>query len=180
MRARLAERTVPPMDNEAAPAATPLVLHREPVRAEWLDYNEHMNVAYYVLVFDHATDAMCNHIGIGHDYMRDTGGSIFILESHVSYLREVVRDDLLRFATHIFDYDSKRIHFAHEMYHDEAGYLAATNELMMLHVDLNTRRTAPMPDAVLEKLATLKAGHATLARPTGLSRAMGLTAGKNQ
>ena len=167
------------MDQDAAPAA-PLVLHREPVRAEWLDYNEHMNVAYYVLAFDHASDAMCDHIGIGHDYMRETGGSIFILESHVSYLREVVRDDPLRFATYIFDHDAKRIHFAHEMYHDGENYLAATNELMMLHVDLNTRRTAPMPDPVLEKLAALKASHAALPRPAGLSRTMGLTAGRGQ
>ena len=167
------------MDNEAAPVAAPLVLHREPVRAEWLDYNEHMNVAYYVLAFDHATDAMCDHIGIGHDYMRETGGSIFILESHVSYLREVVRDDPLRFATYIFDHDAKRIHFAHEMYHDGEDYLAATNELMMLHVDLNTRRTAPMPDAVLEMLTGLKTAHAALPRPAGLSRTMGLGAGKN-
>lgn len=166
------------MDQEPAPA--PLVLHREPVRAEWLDYNEHMNVAFYVLAFDHATDAMCDHIGIGHDYMRETGGSIFILESHVSYLQEVVRDDPLRFATHVFDFDEKRIHFAHEMYHDEQGYLAATNELMMLHVNLKTRRTAPMPDPVLAALATLKSAHAGLPRPAGLSRNMGLRAGKNQ
>lgn len=168
------------MDNDPAQAPGPLVLHREPVRAEWLDYNEHMNVAYYVLAFDHASDALCDHIGLGHDYMRATGGSIFILESHVSYLREVVRDDPLRFATHVFDHDAKRIHFAHEMYHDQDGYLAATNELMMLHVDLNTRRTAPMPDPVLEKLAALKVAHAALTRPAGLSRAMSLSAGKNQ
>ena len=160
--------------------AAPLDLHREAVRSEWIDYNGHMNVAYYVLAFDHASDAMCDHIGIGHDYMRETGGSIFILESHVSYLREVVRDDPLRFATYIFDHDAKRIHFAHEMYHDGENYLAATNELMMLHVDLNTRRTAPMPDPVLEKLAALKASHAALPRPAGLSRTMGLTAGRGQ
>ena len=168
------------MDNDAAQSLSPLVLHREPVRAEWLDYNEHMNVAYYVLAFDHATDAMCDHIGLGYDYMKATSGSIFILESHVSYLREVVRDDPLRFATYVFDYDAKRIHFAHEMFHDAQDYLAATNELMMLHVDLNTRRTAPMPDPVLDNLAALKAAHAALPRPAGLSRTMSLAAGKNQ
>lgn len=155
--------------------AAPLNLHRERVLPEWLDYNEHMNVAYYVLAFDHATDAFANHIGIGWDHTKTTRGSIFIVEAHIAYLREVLKGDPLRFATHVLDFDEKRIHFAHEMYQDDAGYLSATNDLMMLHVDLDQRRAVPMPKTVLDSLFELRARHAALPRPKGLSRAMGLS-----
>ena len=155
--------------------AAPLSLHRERVLPEWLDYNEHMNVAYYVLAFDHATDAFADHIGIGWDHTKTIRGSIFIVEAHIAYLREVFKDDPLRFATHVLDFDERRIHFAHEMYQDEAHYLAATNELMMLHVDLDTRRAVAMPAPVLERLADLRARHTQLPRPNGLSRPMGLS-----
>ena len=163
-----------PLLADDSPVATPLVLHREPVRAEWLDYNGHMNVAYYVLAFDHASDAFSDHIGLGHAYMRETGGSIFILEAHVSYLREVLLDAPLRFETHLIGFDDKRIHFAHAMYHDAEGYHAATNELMLLHVDLDARRAAPMPEDVRARLARIREAHAGLAPPPGLSRRMGL------
>ena len=156
------------------PDAAPLVLHREAVRAEWLDVNDHMNVAFYVLAFDHATDAFMAHIGLGPEHMRETGGSIFVLEAHVSYLREVVGGDPLRFATHLIGFDEKRIHYAHAMFHDARGYHAATNELMLLHVDLNRRRAAPMPASVLERLAAIRRAHAEVALPPGLSREIGL------
>ena len=159
-------------------SVAPLVLHRETVKKEWLDYNQHMNVAYYVLAFDHASDALADHIGIGWDHTRGTGGSIFILEVHIAYLREVVLDDPLRFDTHVLDFDAKRIHFAHAMFHDTDGYHAATAEQMLLHVDLETRRATPMPEATRAALAALKAAHRALPPPLGLSRAMGLAAGR--
>ena len=165
------------MNDDAAKG--PLNLHRERVLPEWLDYNEHMNVAYYVLAFDHASDAFADHIGIGWDHTKTTRGSIFIVEAHIAYLREVVKDDPLRFATHVLDFDEKRIHFAHEMHQDDAGYHAATNDLMMLHVDLDLRRAVPMPDTVLDRLSEIHTRHATLSRPKGLSRAMGLSPPKS-
>jgi len=155
--------------------AAPLAIHRETVRPEWIDYNGHLNVAYYLLAFDHATDALLDLIGLGHDHVRQHGGSIFILETHVSYHREVVAGDPLVFTTQLFDFDAKRIHHAHRMHHAEAGYLAATNELMLLHVDLASRRGAPMPAAAIERLGRIRAAHAGLARPQGLSRVIGLT-----
>ena len=157
-----------------AAAAAPLVLHREKVRPEWLDYNSHMNVAYYMLAFDHANDAFMDHIGLGIDHTKRSGGSIFILEAHVAYLREVVENDPMRFATHLIGFDEKRIHHAHAMFHDTEGYHAATNELVLLHVDLEKRRAAPMPAPVLERLADIARAHADLAPPPGLSRKIGL------
>ena len=162
------------MNRGAAPPEAPLFLHREKVRAEWLDYNAHMNVAFYLLAFDHATDAFMDHIGLGRAHVDASGGSVFVLEAHIAYLREVVGGDPLRFATHLIDFDEKRIHYAHAMFHDAENYHAATNELVLLHVDLAKRRAAPMPAAALARLAEIRRAHAAVAPPPGLSRAMGL------
>jgi acyl-CoA thioester hydrolase len=143
----------------------PLELFREKVRAEWIDYNGHMNVAYYVLAFDHATDAFLDYIGLDDSHRDENGGSTFAVESHVSYLREVRDGDPLRFTTQLLGYDAKRLHYFHRMYHADQGFLAATNELLSLYVDLKTRRVAAMPQAIQALLAKLMAAHAGLPRP---------------
>jgi len=162
------------MPTRSLERTAPLVLHREPVQRAWIDYNDHLNMAYYMLIFDHGTDALFDHLGLGWDHVREDGGTTFTLEAHITYLREVALDDVVRIETRILDFDEKRIHYVHAMFHDREGYLAAVNELMTLHVDLASRRTAPMPDASLALLAGYKAAHAGLARPEGMSRTMGL------
>ena len=156
------------------PIPAPLSLHREKVRQEWIDYNGHLNMGFYLLAFDHATDALLDHIGLGEEYASNSDGTTFSLEAHVSYLAEVRHDDLLRFETYVFDFDEKRIHYAHAMYHDGEDYLAATNELVTLHVNRLKRRGAPMPSFALEVLSLIKTAHRTLEKPPGLSRHMGL------
>jgi acyl-CoA thioester hydrolase len=154
-----------------------LELHRDRVRPEWIDYNGHMNVAYYVLAFDHATDAFLDYLGMGEAYRHDQNASVFTAEAHVTYERELRHGDPLRFQTQLLGYDRKRVHYFHTMYHDQDGYLAATNELMILHVDMAARRVAPMPDAALGVLASLNDRHETLPRPSQVGRVMGLAAG---
>jgi len=154
-----------------------LELHRDRVHPEWIDYNGHMNVAYYVLAFDHATDAFLDYLGMGEAYRHSQDASVFTAEAHVTYERELGEGDSLRFQTQLLGYDRKRIHYFHTMYHDEDGYLAATNELMILHVDMTARRVAPMPDAVLDALASLNDRHETVPRPPQVGRVMGLAAG---
>ena len=151
-----------------------LELHREPVRSEWIDYNGHMNVAYYVLAFDHATDAFLDHLGMDEAYRRETGGSTFTAESYVTYQREVHEGDPLRFTTQLIGYDSKRVHYFHSMHHETEGYLAATNELLSLHVDLNQRRVSEMPAKILENLAAIEALQASLPLPEEAGRSVAL------
>ena len=162
------------MNGNGPPGEAPLVLHREPVRAEWLDYNGHMNVAFYMLAFDHATDAFMDRVGLGRAHAEATGGSVFVLEAHIAYLREVLRGEPLRFATHLLGFDKRRIHCAHTMFHDTENYHAATNELMLLHVDLGRRRSSSMPAPALARLAEIGRAHAECALPPGLSRKIGL------
>ncbi len=155
----------------------PLSLHEEPVRPEWVDFNGHMNLAYYLLAFDHATDKFLHHLGLGEAYMRATGRSIFVLEAHVVYRREMQADDPMRFTTQLLGHDAKRIQFIHHMYHAREGYLSAANEIMALHVDLGTRRSAPMPAVVIDTLARLLAQHRRLPRPPEAGRVITLDRG---
>ena len=122
----------------------PLALHEETVRPEWIDYNGHMNVAFYILAFDHATDAMLEFLELTHDYKTKANTTTFVADMNVTYVQEVHEGDPLRFTTRILNCDEKRIHFWHEMYHATEGYLAATNELLSLHIDLTNRRVGPM------------------------------------
>src|SRR5512134_2898240 len=146
------------------------------VRPEWIDNNGHMNMGYYVVVFDLATDEWMRLIGLDAAHRRAREVTTFCLEAHVTYHREVREGDPLRFTTRLLAHDAKRIHYIHEMFHGEAGYLAATNELMSLHVSQTTRRGAPMTPAILARLAALQRAHDRLPRPAQVGRVMGLAA----
>ncbi len=92
------------------------------------------------------------------------------------YLRELREGAPLRFTTRLLGFDSKRIHYYHEMYHEAGGYLAATNELMSLHVSLRTRRGTPMAPEMLARMERVLAEHEALPRPAPVGRRLGLDA----
>jgi acyl-CoA thioester hydrolase len=154
--------------------AQPLDLYRGPVQAEWIDYNGHMNVAYYVLVFDQATDLLFSHLDLGGDYRHATNHSVYVAEAHVTYEREVKAGDVLRVTTQLVDADGKRLHFFHTMYHADAGYRAATIELLALHVDLGGPRSVPFPAAQRVAVEALLREHKALVRPPQLGRVIGI------
>ncbi len=140
----------------------------------WIDYNGHLNMAYYSLLFDNGLDHVFDRLGCGADYARSGAGSCFVVETHVSFLGELVVNDPLRITFQLLDADSKRLHYFMEMYHANDGYLAATSEQMSLHVDMATRRSAPFPPDIAARIETLKAQHATLPRPERAGRAIGI------
>ncbi len=155
-------------------AASPLAVHTDIVRPEWIDYNGHMNVAFYVLAFDYATDAFFDHIGLGEGYKNKYNFSTFTLEGHITYDREVLEGDPLAFKTYLLDYDEKRIHYFHEMYHATEGYLAATNELITMHIDMSKRRSAPFAPEMLDRLEAVMQVHKDLPRPEKVGRTIGI------
>ena len=152
----------------------PIETLRETVRAEWTDYNGHMNLAYFVLVFDLATDGFYAGFGLGEEYCRRTNHSTFAVESHTAYLAEVLADTTVRCTTQLLGFDEKRMHYFHRMYREVDGVLAATMELMAVHVDLGTRRVGPMPDDVQDRLGEIFVAHAALERPPQVGRVMRL------
>lgn len=155
---------------------TPFDGYRDVVRSDWIDENGHMNMGYYVVVFDYATDSWLDFIGLSRSYKAAHGVMTFSLESHVTYRRELREGDELRFTTQLLDFDEKRIHYFHQMFHAREGYLAATNELMSLHVSRETRRSTPMAPGILEGLERIRHQHRALPIPRQVGRVMGLKA----
>lgn len=122
------------------------------VKPEWIDANDHMNVAYYVLAFDLGVDALWEELGITSEYIEKSAGSTFAVESHVTYRQELLEGDPYFVTAQILAYDAKRIHQFQRLYHAEKKFLAATGEWMNLHVDLDNRRVSPWPESILAKL----------------------------
>ncbi len=151
---------------------TPFADARDVVRPEWIDYNGHMNVGYYQVVFDFAADVFFDFLGLTQAFRKQHGSTTFALEAHANFLREVKEGDPLRFEARLIDFDAKRIHFYQEMFHGAEGYLAASQESLSSHVSMATRRTSPMPAQLLERLALIKAAHAALPRPWQLGHAI--------
>jgi len=154
--------------------AAPLDRYRDVVRPEWIDHNQHMNMGYYLVVFDYATDEFFAWVGLDGAHRAARAITTFCLEAHVTYHREVRAGDPLRFTTRLLAHDDKRIHYFHAMYHADEGWLAATNELMSLHVSHATRRAAPMAPEVLSRLAAIQRAHDALPPPPQAGRAIGL------
>ncbi len=119
------------------------------VKPEWIDANDHMNVAWYVLAFDLGVDALWEKFGITAEYIESTHGSTFAVESHITYRQELLESDPYLVTGQILAYDEKRIHQFQRLYHADKHYLAATAEWMNLHVNLDSRRVSPWPESVL-------------------------------
>ena len=140
----------------------------------WTDLNGHMNVAYYVLAFDRATDALYDALGIGWGYLERERKSLFTLAMNVDYLREVFAGSRVRIESRLLDHDQKRIHYFHAMRDALDGALAATNELVALHVDMAARRSSPFAPATLNRLAVMQSAQAAQPRPAQAGRTLGL------
>jgi acyl-CoA thioester hydrolase len=148
----------------------PFARYEGEVLPEWIDYNGHMNLAYYTVLFDFATDLLFDELGLGLDYRRVTRMGTFVAETHNLYERELLVGARVRVATQILGCDDKRLHLGHEMFALAGGHRVATQELMFLHVDLEARRVAPFPPALRQRVGAAAAAHALLPRPGWVGR----------
>ncbi|WP_207061485.1 thioesterase family protein [Motiliproteus sp. SC1-56] len=142
------------------------------VKPEWIDYNGHMNVAYYVLAFDQATDAFLENIHMGPDYARETRHSAFVVDMNVTYKRELEAGASLDVTTQLLQSDHKKLRLFHQMFHQREGFLAATNEVLLVHVDLESRRSAPFPPRVGRQIEEIARQHRSLSMPEGAGRVL--------
>jgi acyl-CoA thioester hydrolase len=140
------------------------------VPPEWIDYNGHMMDAYYFLAFTEATEAFLDHVGLGAAYQARTGSGIYTAESHLCFLDSVTEGAVLHYRTRLLAQDARRMHVFHEMW--RAGGLAATCELMFLHV--SGGRVTPMPAEAAALVGELAARHAALPRPDQAGRQIAL------
>ena len=150
----------------------PFTGHTARVRPDWIDENGHMNLAFYVVVFDEATDLLWDAIGLGQPYRQATGNGTFAAESHILYRAELFLGDEASVSTQILGADAKRLHLAHEMRRGLA--LIAQQEIMLLNVSLGTRRVTPFPPSTLAQVLAAAAAHAALPRPDWVGRRLAM------
>ena len=152
----------------------PFDRYRGEVLPEWIDHNGHMNLAYYTVLFDYATDQLFELLDLGLTYRRRTDLGTFVTETHNRYERELLVGDKVRVAIQILSVDDKRLHLAHEMFRLDTGARAATQELLFLHVDLGHRRVCPFPPDLRARVHAAAAAHAHLPRPDWVGRHVGM------
>ena len=152
----------------------PFARYEGAVLPEWIDLNGHMNLAYYTVLFDYATDLLFEAIGIGRKYKDVTEHGTFVVETHNRYERELLVGQNVRVASQIVAADEKRIHLAHEMFRQTDGVRAATQELLFLSIDLARRRVVPFLPAAARCVAAAAAAHAGLPRPDWTGRRIAL------
>ena len=117
-----------------------MILKTEKVIKEYTDYNNHLNVAYYVRIFDIAADVMLDNFNMGGESAKKDKKTTFVAEMHTTYNQEVKLGEEVETHVTYIDHDKKRIHYRLSMFHKEKKYLAATNEVLSLYVDLSRRK----------------------------------------
>ena len=150
--------------------STPFDRYRGSVIVDWVDVNKHMNMAYYLVAFDKATDVLLEQLGLARDYTEHELGMIFVLEAHITYERELCVGDPIRITTQIVNHNAKLMHLFHSMFHGDKGFAVATSEMLLLHVDFKSRRSSQWPNTCAERLEALAAAHRRLPIPPGLGR----------
>jgi acyl-CoA thioester hydrolase len=144
------------------------------VRPEWIDHNGHMNLAYYTVLFDYATDLMFAELDLGLAYRQRTDHGTFVTETHNRYERELLVGERVRVGIQILHADDKRLHLAHAMFRHDTDERAATQELLFLHVNLVERRVTPFPPDLYGRIHAAAAAHAALPRPDWVGRHVGM------
>jgi acyl-CoA thioester hydrolase len=156
--------------------AAPFVSSVMRVEPGWIDYNGHLNMAYYNVLFDRAVDEVYEVLGLGLGYVATTKHSTFTAEVHVRYLRELLVDTPVRVTFQLLGFDRRRMHYFEQLLHAEEGWLSATSENMALNVDTKIKKVAAFPDYVMERLTLMKAAHDKLPTPDGAGRRIAMKA----
>ena len=140
------------------------------IEPQWIDYNGHLNMAYYNVMMDRAIDELWLQLGIGPGYLRERQRSTFTAECHVRYLREIHLGDPVQISVFLLGADEKRLHTFEELRHATEGWLSATSENMTIHIDMTARKTAPFPPDIRARIDAVMQTHASVARPEGTGR----------
>ena len=143
------------------------------VEKDWIDYNGHMNMAYYNVLFDRCTDEAFERLGLGAGYVQERKLTTYTAEIHVCYARELHLGDKVTCTFQILDNDEKRLHVFQELIHLD-GWLAATSEVLTLHVDMAGPKVSPFPPDILARIGKMRAAHASLPVPERAGRSIAI------
>jgi len=121
-----------------------VLLTTKKIIKDWTDYNGHMNLSYYILVFDMGAEVILSKFKMGEHSAKTTKKSTMVVETHTTYKQEVKEGDEVDVFISYFDHDNKRIHYKLEMYDKAKNTLSATTEVLSLYIDLNIRKVAEL------------------------------------
>ncbi len=152
---------------------SPFMSSFQEIDPAWIDYNNHLNMGYYTVIFDRAADEAFEALGFGPGYIAAHNHTTFSAEFHVRYLRELKLGDRVRSSFRLLAHYEKRFHSFQELIHED-GWLAATGEGMTLHVDLSGPRVAPMPPGILDRVSAMAEEHVHLPLPEGVGNRIGM------
>ena len=156
----------------------PFVGLRTEVKEEWIDYNGYLNAGYYFVVFDDSVTDFMAFVGLDRAHRDQHRVTTFSVEGHITFEREMRLGDPIEIRSQLLAWDAKKFHYINFMHHGTEGWLAATNELLSMHISQETRRSAPMAQEVQDRLAAIHAVHAEMPIPPQVGRVMGIGAGR--
>ncbi|MFJ4085698.1 thioesterase family protein [Pseudomonas psychrophila] len=151
-----------------------LTTYSTPILEEWVDYNGHLRDAFYLLIFSYATDALMDRLGLDSQNRETSGHSLFTLEVHLNYLHEVKLGAHVEVRTQLIGHDKKRLHVYHSLHRVGDERALASNEQMLLHVDLTGPRSAPFGEHSLALLQAIEDQQRDLPRPEHVGRVIAL------
>lgn len=160
------------MPSEPKPFDTPVICPAMTIPPEWIDYNDHLNVAYYTMIFDRSGDAAVDILNLGEAYRRAENRSLVTAQAQITYLREIKAGAEVRASFRLLDADAKSLHVYQELFHAD-GWLSATQESLYLHVDLAAQggpKVVRMSEAVQGDVQLMLRYHASLPRPKYVGR----------
>ena len=123
-----------------------VLLTTKKIIKEWTDYNNHMNLSYYILVFDLGAEVILSKFKMGEESAKTTKKSTMVVETHTTYNSEVKEGDEVDVFLSHFDHDNKRLHYKLEMYDKNKNVLSATTEVLSLYIDLNVRKVVALEE----------------------------------
>ena len=155
------------------PLPVPFISKEMEIEKDWIDYNGHLNMAYYNVLFDRASDDAFELMGLGPSYARDRKLTIYTAEVHICYVQELHLGDRVKVSFQLLDNDAKRLRAYQEIRHVD-GWLAATSETLSLHVDMAGPKVAPFPEDIAANVSSLRDAHASLPQPERAGRSIAI------
>jgi acyl-CoA thioester hydrolase len=152
---------------------TPFVSRVMDIEKDWIDYNGHLNMAYYNVLFDRGSDEVFELLGLGPAYAKERQLTIYTAEVHVCYVQELHLGHKVTVSLQLLDCDAKRLRAYQEIRHVD-GWLAATSEQLSLHIDMSGPKVASFPADIMANIEAMRAAHASLPMPERAGRSIGI------
>jgi len=158
----------------------PFVGLKTEVKQEWIDFNGHLNAGYYFVIFDDSVTDFMEFVGLTRAFRDEHQVTTYSVEGHITFERELRLGEPIEIRSQLLEWDAKKFHYINVMHHGTEGWIAATNELMSMHVSQETRRSAPMAPQIQDRLAAIDAVHSNMPIPPQVGRVIGIGAGRAQ